>query len=132
AQLAMYKSLLPTLQVLGVIYDPEKTGALVKEAGEVAGKFGLRFLATPVASQTEVPAALRSLLGKVDALWLLPDDTVVTPESLTDVFSLTPRSRAVWAIGWSDSTASFTARSLNAAGYFLVVDWLIEHTSYDA
>ena len=83
AQLAMYKALLPTLRVIGVIYDPEKTGALVKEAAEMAERFGLRFLATPVASQTEVPAALRSLLGKVDALWMLPDDTVITPESLT-------------------------------------------------
>ena len=83
AQLAMYKALLPTLRVIGVIYDPEKTGALVKEAGDVAEKFGLRFLAVPVAAQTEVPAALRGLLGKVDALWMLPDDTVITPESLT-------------------------------------------------
>ena len=79
----MYRALVPTLQVIGVIYDPEKTGTLVKEAGEVAERFGLRFLAAPVASQTEVPAALRSLLGKVDALWMLPDETVVTSESLT-------------------------------------------------
>ena len=83
AQLAMYRSLVPTLQVIGVIYDPEKTGALVKEAGEVAERFGLRVFAAPVASQAEVPAALRNLLGKVDALWMLPDETVVTSESLT-------------------------------------------------
>ena len=83
AQLAMYRALLPTIRVIGVIYDPEKTGTLVKEAAEMAERFGLRFLTTPVASQTEVPAALRSLLGKVDALWMLPDDTVITPESLT-------------------------------------------------
>src|SRR5262249_42897977 len=36
AQLAMYKALLPSLQVIGVIYDPGKTGALVKEAEELA------------------------------------------------------------------------------------------------
>jgi putative ABC transport system substrate-binding protein len=83
AQFAMYTSLLPTLRVLGVLYDPEKTGTLVQEAGEVAARFGLRLLAAPVASQTEVPAALRRLLGRVDALWMLPDDTVITPESLT-------------------------------------------------
>ena len=79
----MYRSLVPTLQVIGVIYDPEKTGALVKEAGEVAERFGLRVFAAPVASQAEVPAAMRNLLGKVDALWMLPDETVVTSESLT-------------------------------------------------
>src|SRR5262249_38946426 len=76
AQLAMYKSLLPTLRVIGVIYDPEKTGALVKEASEAAGKIGLRFLATPGASQTEVPAAPRGLPGKGNALWVLPAGTV--------------------------------------------------------
>src|SRR5262249_23712977 len=65
AQLAMYKALLPNLQVIGVIYDPEKTGALVKEADAIAERFGLRFLSAPVGSQTEVPAALRGLLGKI-------------------------------------------------------------------
>jgi len=34
---------------------------------------------------------------------------------------LIPRSRAVYAKSCSDSTASFTARSLNSAGYFFVV-----------
>jgi len=116
AQLTMYKSLLPTLQVLGAIYDPEKTGALVKEAGEVAGKFGLRFLATPVASQTEVPAALRSLLGKVDALWLLPDDTVVTPESLT-FFLLTAFKQNLPVLTISDAFVEAGALASLSADY---------------
>jgi putative ABC transport system substrate-binding protein len=50
AQLAMYRSLVPTLQVIGVIYDPEKTGALVKEAGEAAERSGGRLFAVPVAA----------------------------------------------------------------------------------
>jgi len=115
-QLAMYKSLLPTLQTLGVIYDPEKTGALVKEAGEVAGKFGLRFRAAPVASQTEVPAALRSLLGKVDALWLLPDDTVVTPESLT-FFLLTAFKQNLPVLTISDAFVEAGALASLSADY---------------
>jgi len=116
AQLAMYKSLLPTLQVLGVIYDPEKTSALVKEADEVAGKFGLRFRAAPVASQTEVPAALRSLLGKVDALWLLPDDTVVTPESLT-FFLLTAFKQNLPVLTISDAFVEAGALASLSADY---------------
>jgi putative ABC transport system substrate-binding protein len=115
-QLAMYKSLLPTLQTLGVIYDPEKTGALVKEASEVAGKFGLRFLAAPVASQTEVPAALRSLLGKVTALWLLPDDTVVTPESLT-FFLLTAFKQNLPVLTISDAFVEAGALASLSADY---------------
>ena len=37
-------------------------------------------------------------------------------------FHCTPRSRAVWAIDCSDSTASVTARSLNAAGYACIAE----------
>lgn len=80
-QFAAYKSLAPTIRTIGVIYDPEKTGATVTEAGGVAEKLGLKLLASPVASQKQVPAALRSMLGKIDALWMVADDTVVTPES---------------------------------------------------
>src|SRR5215831_8773438 len=116
AQLAVYKSLLPTLQVLGVIYDPEKTGALVKEADEAAGKFGLRFLAASVASQAEVPAALRSLLGKVNALWLLPDDTVVTPESLT-FFLLTAFKQNLPVLTISDAFVEAGALASLSADY---------------
>ena len=116
AQLAMYKLLLPTLRVIGVIYDPEKTGALVKEAGEVAERFGLRFLATPVASQTEVPAALRGLLGKVDALWMLPDDTVITPESLT-FFLLTAFKQNLPVLTISDAFVEAGALAALSADY---------------
>jgi len=80
-QLAMAKSLVPTLKTLGVIYDPEKTGAMVLEARGIADTLGLQLLASPVSSHKEVPAALRSLLGKIHALWMVPDDTVVTSES---------------------------------------------------
>ena len=80
-QFARYKALLPALKTLGVIYDPAKTGALVTEASGVAEHLGLRLLAAPAASQKDVPGALRSMLGKIEALWMVPDETIVTPES---------------------------------------------------
>ena len=80
-QLARYKALVPTLKTLGVIYDPTKTEAMVTEARSTVATLGLQLLAAPVSTPKEVPAAVRSLLGKIDALWMVPDDTVVTPES---------------------------------------------------
>jgi len=80
-QLAIYKSLVPTLKTLGVIYDPEKTGSMVMEARGLVDTLGFQLLAVPVSTYKAVPAALRSLLGKIDALWMVPDETVVTPES---------------------------------------------------
>lgn len=80
-QFAMYKSLVPTLHTIGAIYDPKKTNAIVEEAQAAAKTLGLAFIASPASSEKQVPAALRYLLGKINALWMLPDDTVVTPES---------------------------------------------------
>lgn len=80
-QFATYKSLLPTLRTVGVIYDPDKTGAMIADAQAMADTLGFKLLAMPVTSQKEVPAAFRSMLGKIDALWMVPDDTVVTPEA---------------------------------------------------
>ena len=72
---------MPRLRTIGVLYDPEKTGTLITEARGVAQSLGLQLLATAVRSQKINPAALRSMLGQIDALWMVPDDTVVTSES---------------------------------------------------
>jgi putative tryptophan/tyrosine transport system substrate-binding protein len=80
-QFARYKMLVPTLHTLGVIYNPDKTGPLVNAAQAIAQQLDLQLLPTAVGSPKEVPAALRSMLGKIDALWMVPDETVVTPMS---------------------------------------------------
>lgn len=80
-QFVLYKSLVPTIRTIGVIYDPTKTGVMIAEAGVAAKKLGLTLVASPVRSEKEVPAAMRSMLGRIDMLWMVPDDTVVTPES---------------------------------------------------
>lgn len=80
-QFNTYRSLLPNLSDIGVIYDPKKTGFLVEEAETVANKLGLTVQAYPVASEKEVPTAMRQLQGKINAFWMLPDETVVTPDS---------------------------------------------------
>ncbi|MEE9149541.1 MAG: ABC transporter substrate binding protein [Candidatus Tectomicrobia bacterium] len=87
-QLTTYTALLPAVRTLGVIYDPDQTGAMVTEAGEAAKKLGLQLMAVPIASHKEVAAALRKMLGKIDALWMLPDTTVVTRQSFK-FFALT-------------------------------------------
>ena len=80
-QLMTYKALVPALQTLGTIADPNKTGAMASEASLIASTLGLHLLAPVVTSQKEVPAAWRGLLGKIEAFWMLPDDTVITPDS---------------------------------------------------
>ena len=80
-QFTQYKSVMPNLKTLGVIYDPQKSEALVSEANLAAQKLGLELIMTPVSSHKKVPKALRDMLGKIDALWMVPDDTVLTTAS---------------------------------------------------
>src|SRR3989454_8590360 len=74
---------LPGLKRLGVLYDPEKTGDLVEDARRVGKTFGVELIARQVHSEKEVPAGLRGLIPQVDALWLIPDGTVLTEESIS-------------------------------------------------
>lgn len=82
-QLTVYRSMVSELRALGVIFDPGKSGDFIAEARVVAARIGLTLHTREVSSRKEVPAALRNLLKEedIDAFWMVPDDTVVTPES---------------------------------------------------
>ena len=82
-QLTVYRSMVKDLKSLGAIYDPEKSGAFVEDARAVAKRLGLVLHTREVESRKQVPAALRALLSeeRIDALWMIPDETVLTTES---------------------------------------------------
>ncbi len=82
-QLAAIKALLPHVKHIGTLYDPAKTASAIDEAQRLMRHSNNADLyATPVSSEKEVPAALGKLLGSIGALWLIPDSTVLTDESL--------------------------------------------------
>ena len=82
-QLASIKSLLPHVQHIGTLYDPAKTAAAIEDAFKLLRRSNtVELNAIAVSSEKEVPAALGKLLGSVGALWLMPDSTVLTDESL--------------------------------------------------
>lgn len=81
-QFATMKTILPKLKRVGVLYDPGKTARLLQEATAVAKQQGIELLAQPISSEREIPPMLRTLLPLVDALWLVPDTTVLSEESL--------------------------------------------------
>ncbi|MCP4268360.1 MAG: hypothetical protein GY777_22755 [Candidatus Brocadiaceae bacterium] len=86
-QLKGFQSILEPFKNLGVIYDPSKTGNIIKAAEEKTEKSGINLLKYEIDSSKEVPEAMESLIGKIDALWLLPDSTVVTKKSFAFIRS---------------------------------------------
>ena len=76
-QLSRY---IPGIKRVGVIYDPERTGDLVHQALFTLTDHEL--VALPANNPRDVPALLKQLQGRVDALWLVPDLTVINSVTL--------------------------------------------------
>src|SRR6266513_21720 len=99
-QFRTMRSVLPPVKKIGVLYDPEKTGDLVAEGRLMARAVGFEMIARAVHAGKDVPAALRALLPQVEALWLVPDSTVLTEDSLPFVMG-TALDTNVPVIGFS-------------------------------
>ncbi len=79
------RSAFPGRTRLGVLYDPERTGGFVREAEAAAGQ-GVSLVTRAVDSPREFYDRLRGLIGLVDAFWMLPDPSVVTPQTAEALF----------------------------------------------
>ena len=88
-QLKPLQRLVPQIVRIGMLYDPEKTQGLQDQLKHDAKKLGLTLVAQKVSSEQEVSGALKYLKGKVDAVYLLPDSTVLTEYTLDFLISST-------------------------------------------
>lgn len=83
-QLAAFRLVNPRGVKVGVVYSDANVGRLVDDAQKAAAVVRLNLVARAVASEKDVPEALRSLLkgdGAVDALWIPPDPVLLGDES---------------------------------------------------
>lgn len=81
-QVKTIRAFLPALRRVGTLYDPKKSASKLKDAERQSGAASLELQGYPVESEKEIPAQLRALLSNTEALWLLPDSTVLTNESV--------------------------------------------------
>ncbi len=89
AQLVTFKSVVPKIQKVGVLYDPKNTGDLIEQAKFIAPSQGFEILPVRVDDPNELSNALRKFEGGVDALWLVPDKTVVRGDTLKLILKFT-------------------------------------------
>lgn len=93
AQLRQITALLPTAHSIGLLYDERKTGTFVAEAQVKARLLGMTLIAIPVAHQDAIAGSLRTLLPKIDLLWVVQDSTVVTEDSLESLMESSLREK---------------------------------------
>lgn len=73
---------LPHTKNVGLLYDPDRTGFFVKEARHAAREMGLALIVKEIHSPREVPSSMMDMREKIDVFWMLPDITVMTPETV--------------------------------------------------
>ena len=81
-QFSLLRELLGPHKNVGVVYDPTKTEKIVSKATIVAKKFDFTLVKTEVLSEKDVASALKSTVNNIDALWMIPDSTVITKKSI--------------------------------------------------
>lgn len=104
AQLAVVKRALPRAKKLGVVFDPAQSRTVVESYTAAAKAAGVTLVLAPVSARGEVASAVRGLVGRADALWLLPDPTVVGADTVKFMVETSLANR-VPLIGFSQGLA---------------------------
>jgi len=82
AYFAAMKQVFPAAKRVGLLYDPLNTETFVGEAARDARAAGLELSNRKVPDPAGLAASLGTMRDTIDILWILPDPTVVTPETI--------------------------------------------------
>ncbi len=85
-ELGILLKMLPESRVIGILYDPEKSGRLFEDIKRAARKRGIRLVAKQVLTAKNVPSLITDMKGRIDLFWMLPDTTVINPETIQFIF----------------------------------------------
>ncbi|MCK5436504.1 MAG: hypothetical protein KAI90_00745 [Desulfobulbaceae bacterium] len=94
-QLDVLLDVFPDIKRIGLVYDPGMVNELVTRVKAAADLQGITLVAEPVRSSTEAPKTIITLLGNnsIDAFWMLPDMTVVTPDIFGSIYFLSAEEK---------------------------------------
>ena len=93
AQLTLLKELSTTVTRVGIVHSEAESSPLFDTARQAAKKLGLSLVFSKVGDEKQVAAALEGLKGKIDALWLLPDEVVLNPVAHADLVGFALKER---------------------------------------
>ncbi len=79
-QLELLKKLVPNAKKIGIVYNPGEANSQygLDQAKIYASQLGLELVTAPANNSGEILSAARSLVDKVDAFYMTPDNTVVS------------------------------------------------------
>jgi putative ABC transport system substrate-binding protein len=94
-QLTALLDVAPEAKRVGVVYNPKDAVSLrlIEQAREDAARVGVVLHEATAEQAAQIGDALKSLEGKVDALWLIPDPVCAAPEPSQRVLEFAERHR---------------------------------------
>lgn len=99
-QLQEIASALPTVEQVGLLYNPRENEAFLETAVSAARPMELRVRPLAIRERSQIPAVLAEGLESVDAVWFIPDRTVIS-ESVIQFIIKEALLRGVPAIGYN-------------------------------
>ncbi len=83
------QTLVPKVSRIGVLFNPKKTKGMQNQLLQDAKALDIRIVSQEVHADKDVSKALHAIQNHIDALWLLPDSTVLTENTLDFLISTT-------------------------------------------
>lgn len=77
-QLELIRQGLGSGKRLGLLYDPQYNADFFAQASAQARAYDLKMVPLRVSAKKDIPAVLRQHWDHIDALWLIPDQTVIS------------------------------------------------------
>ncbi len=95
------KAIDTSVKSIGIVYSPENTREIIKEAEEATKLMGLKLVEYKVFSKKNVIGALKEILEKTNALLLIRDNMVINKETVDYIISSSLENR-IPTIAYSD------------------------------
>jgi putative tryptophan/tyrosine transport system substrate-binding protein len=77
-QIAVISRGLPSVKRVGLLYDPQHNAGFLQQAAAAAASLNLTIVPLSVSSKRDIPSVLEDRWDLLDALWLIPDRTVIS------------------------------------------------------
>lgn len=77
----------PAIQRVGLVYNPAETQILKDHAEKLAIEHGQELIAMPAQNPKEALHAIKDMAFRIDAFWMLPDQTLIRQEVIDTLVS---------------------------------------------
>ena len=107
-QLTSFLRAAPRVQRIGLLYHPAKSEKFVEGAVAAAAHAGVELIIKETQRPEDIPGLIDEMAGMIDAFWMIPDASIVMPES-TEAILLFSVKNMVPVLTFSDKYLEFGA-----------------------